>query len=252
MTSQENLATQFAALAAAVQPKLRPFNAEEAELWFANAEFQFETSNPKITMPMTKFQYVCMALTPEVQRQVKDIIIRPPEDPYRAVKDRLCDVYRPSQAEIGARVLDAPTLGDSTASALAASMLQHLPAEQQENLVIREAFLRRLPLDVRRMVEVDETLNIWELAKAADKRLKGRVHPPLSNTGTNPEIAAATGARPKVKAKQDPKPTSQGKKSGPKTWCWVHRKFGQEARNCVNANCEWPNYPVSLHEIQEN
>ena len=68
----------------------------------------------------------------------------------------------------------------STASALASSMLQHLPTDQQKHLVVREAFLRRLPLDICRVIEEDESLDIRRLAKAADRRLKGRTLPPMT------------------------------------------------------------------------
>ena len=237
-------------MAAAVTPKLRAFNPEEPELWFANAEFQFDTARPQIRKSITKFKFACIALSPEVQREVKDIFIDPPDDPYQALKERLCDVYRPSQVEIAARVLDAPLLGDSTASALASSMLQHLPTGQQKHLVIREAFLRRLPLDIRRVIEEDETLDIRRLAKAAERRLKGPTLPAMTGM---PQIAAATGARPKTRPPPDQNPPGPGtgRKKGPKSWCWLHRKFGAEARNCVG-RCEWPNYPVAITEIQEN
>ena len=237
-------------MAAAVMPKLRAFNPGEPELWFTNAELQFDTARPQIRKSMTKFKFACMALSPEVQREVKDIFLNPPEDTYRALKERLCDVYRPSQVEIAARVLDAPLLGDSTASALASSMLQHLPTDQQKNLVIREAFLRLLPLDIRRVIKEDESLDIRHLAKAADRRLKGRALPTMTGP---PQIAAATGVRPKTKPAPDRKPQGPGtnRKKGPKTWCWLHRKFGAEARNCAG-RCDWPNYPVAVTKIQEN
>ena len=106
-------------MAAAVTPKLRAFNPEEPELWFANAEFQFDTARLQVRKSLTKFKSACMALSPEVQREVKDIFLNQPEDPYQPLKDRLCDVYRPSQVKTAARVLDAPMLGDSNASALA-------------------------------------------------------------------------------------------------------------------------------------
>ena len=237
-------------MAAAVTPKLQAFNPEEPELWFANPEFQFDTARPQIRKSLTKFKFACMALSPEVQREVKDIFLNPPEGPYQALKEHLCDVYCPSKVEIAARVLDAPLLGDSTASALVSSMLQHLPMDQQRNLVIREAFLRRLPLDIRQVIEEDESLDIRHPAKATDRRLKGCTL--LAMTGP-PQIAVATGARPKTKPAPDRKPQGPGpnRKKGPKMWCWPHRKFGAEARNCVG-NCEWPNYPVSAAEIQEN
>ena len=235
---------------ATVTPKLRAFNPEEPELWFANAEFQFDTACPQIRKSMTKFKFACMALSPEVQREVKDIFLNPPEDPYQALKERLCDVYRPSQVEIAARVLDAPLLGDSTASALASSMLQHLPTDQQRNLVIREAFLRHLPLDIRGVIEEDESLDIRRLAKAADRRLKGCTLPTMMGPL---QIAMTTGARLKTKPAPDQRPPGPGtsRRKGPKTWCWLHRKFGAEARNCIG-RCEWPNYPVAITEIQEN
>ena len=97
---------------AAVLPKLRLFNPEEAELWFASVEFQFNTVIPRITSSIRKFQYTCAALSPEVQRQVKDIFLEPPDNPYEALKEHLCEVYRPSQIEVAAWVLDAPMLGD--------------------------------------------------------------------------------------------------------------------------------------------
>ena len=84
----------------AVQPKLRPFDQEEPELWFLNAEFQFETATPKITTSQTKFRHAVTAIPPKVQRQVKTILLQPPADPYKALKYRLCTVFKPSQAEI--------------------------------------------------------------------------------------------------------------------------------------------------------
>ena len=237
-------------LAAAVTPKLRAFNPEEPELWFANADFQFDTAHPPIKKSMTKFKYACMALSPEVQRQVKGLFLQPPENPYEALKARLCKVYHPSKAEIATRILDAPALGDSTASDMVARMLQHLPEGQQDHILVRECFLRRLPLDIRRVVETNPTNDVWDLAERADELLKGRVLPDITGT---PEIAAATGTRPKTKTAPDRKPPRPGNssKKGPRTWCWKHRKFGAEARNCTG-RCEWPNYPVAVNEIQEN
>ena len=250
MSTEPETISASAVLVAAVTPKLRVFNPEEPELWFANAEMQFETASPEITTSKTKFKYVCMALSPEIQRDVKDIFLNPPEDPYEALKTRLCAIYRPSPVEIASRVLDAPMLGDSTASALASSMLQHLSAEHQEHPVVREVFLRRLPLDIRRAIEENDTLNVRELATAADRRLKGRILPPISGP---PPIAAVANTRPKSNHTQNQKPQgSSTSKTGPKTWCWLHRKFGKDARNCVG-RCEWPNFPIAnVSEIQEN
>ena len=178
---------------------------------------------------------------------MKDLFQTPPEDPYAALKERLWEVFAPSAADIAARVLDAPQLGDSSAIGLVASMLQHLPRSEHESHMVRESFLRRLPLDSRRIVEIDKTFDIRKLATKADKLLKSRVHPPISGTGTQAQVIAAMGARTK-----QPSTQQSFKKKGLKTWCWLHRKFAKEARNCVG-QCEWPNYPVAtVSEIQEN
>ena len=250
MSTEAETIPANAVLVAAATPKLQEFNPEEPELWFANAEMQFETANPAITTSKTKFKYVCLALSPEIQRDVKDIFLNPPDDPYGALKKCLCAIYRLSPVEVASRVLDAPMLGDSTASALASSMLQHLSAEHQEHPVVYESFLRRLPLDIRRAIEEDDSLDVRELATAADRRLKGRTMPQISG---NSPIATATSAQPRTKNAPDRKPLRPGNssKKGPKTWCWLHRKFGAEARNCAGW-CKWPNYPVTLSEIQEN
>ena len=62
-----NVPDDTSLMAAAVTPKLRAFNPEEPELWFANAEFQFDTARPQIRKSITKFKFACMALSPEVQ-----------------------------------------------------------------------------------------------------------------------------------------------------------------------------------------
>ena len=111
------------AMLGTVQPKLQPFNGEEAELWFITADCQFETEVPKITSSITKYRYAIMAIPPKIQHQVKDIMAETPDEPYKALRERLCAVYQLLQAEITSQVLNTPTLGDSTALALAASML---------------------------------------------------------------------------------------------------------------------------------
>ena len=65
----------------AVSIKLPPFWSCDPELWFAQVEAQFATRN--VTRQLTKFHYVVGSLTPEVTTEVRDILIRPPEDePY--------------------------------------------------------------------------------------------------------------------------------------------------------------------------
>ena len=139
--------------------------------------FQFANCNPQITNSMTKLQHACMALSPEIQRHMKDLFQTPPEDPYAALKKHLCEVFARSAADIAARVLDAPQLGDSSAIGLVASMLQHLPRSEHESHVVRESFLRRLPLNIRRIVEIGFIANSARKPETALDNVNGRIIP---------------------------------------------------------------------------
>ena len=66
---------------AAASVKLPPFWPSDPDVWFAQVEAHFTTR--RITAQRTCFDYVIVSLTPEVATEVRDIILKPPEDrPY--------------------------------------------------------------------------------------------------------------------------------------------------------------------------
>ena len=74
------LETERAARVSTVSVKLPPFWPDKTELWFAQAEAQFEIKG--ITAEKTKYSYVVSMLDTKTAEQAMDIIRSPPENPY--------------------------------------------------------------------------------------------------------------------------------------------------------------------------
>ena len=76
----------------AVSLKLPTFWTSHPEVWFVQAEAQFELR--RVTADETKYLYVLAALDQETAMRFLDLIRRPPnEDIYKALKDRLIDTF---------------------------------------------------------------------------------------------------------------------------------------------------------------
>ena len=68
--------------------KLVPFWPSDPEVWFAQVKAHFTTRH--IMAQNTRFDYVITYLTPQVATEVRDLILKPPEDtPYTVLKEKL-------------------------------------------------------------------------------------------------------------------------------------------------------------------
>ena len=84
MTDEPNPPT---ATAYAVSLKLPDFWPSDPELWFAQVEALFTAQN--ITQEKTKFGHVVRVLPARYASEVPDIILQPPEQPYKVLKAEL-------------------------------------------------------------------------------------------------------------------------------------------------------------------
>ena len=125
----------------AVSVKLPPFWPDKTQLWFAQAEAQFEIKG--ITVEKTKYSYVVSMLDANTAEQAMDIIATPPENPYTVLKNHLTKAYALTDDERADRIIDMDGLGDRTPS-------QRLKICSSLCRMLRpRLFLRQLPAEVR-------------------------------------------------------------------------------------------------------
>ena len=131
----------------AVSLKLPTFWTSQPEVWFAQAEAQFNLRG--ITADDTKYFYVLAALDQQTATHLLNLISRPPvDDRYKKLKDRLIDNFGLSKHERASCLLHFFPLGDSKPSTLMDEMLGLL-GDHPPCLLFEQLFLERLPEDIR-------------------------------------------------------------------------------------------------------
>ena len=143
MTDEPNPPT---ATAYAVSLKLPDFWQSDPELWFAQAEALFTAQN--ITQEKTKFDHVVRVLPARYASEVRDIILRPPEQPYKVLKAELTKRVCPSKRQRLQQLLHVEDLGDRKPSQLLRYMLK-LRGDAVLDADRDEIFLQKLPITIR-------------------------------------------------------------------------------------------------------
>ena len=131
----------------AVSLKLPTFWTSQPEVWFTQAEAQFNLR--RITSDETKYFYVVAALDQDTATRLIDLIQRPPDtDKYNKLKERLVDTFGLSRRERASRLLHFRPLGDSKPSSLMDEILA-LGGDHVACPLFEQLFLERLPDDIR-------------------------------------------------------------------------------------------------------
>ncbi len=200
----------------AIALKLPQFWPQQPEVWFAQAQAQFQVRN--ITSEDTKYHYVIAALDQDTAGRILDFLRSPPEnDKFTRLKERLLVTFTQSDFERAGLLLDMPKLGDSKPSALMDKMLALLPANHTPCFLFQRIFLNSLPEDMRGILAHSNIKEARDLALAADKLWEAQRN------------SAAYSVR-KSAVKHNHKNADQHQ--GNPDFCYYHNKFGNKAYNC--------------------
>lgn len=168
--------------------RLPKFWKEEPELWFAQAEANFQAAH--ITAETTKYSHLLATLDVEVLKHVRDIISGTlSRAPYSTLKSTLITRFSESAEKKLRRLLADTQLGDLLPTQLLRQMEQ-LAGNSLSSDALKTLWLQRLPVAVQTVLSAsNEPLN--KLAALGDKVLEASQSQILAaiNTGqddTNP------------------------------------------------------------------
>ena len=197
----------------AIAVKLPDFWTTNPEIWFHQAEAQFALRH--VVSEETKYYYVLAALDQNTAQRLLDLLSNPPAaNKYTAIKQRLLSTFALSETDRAAKLLNMPPLGDRKPSALMDEMLVLL-GNHQACFIFKHLFLQHMPDDIRITLASEQTDDLRRLAQKADA-----LWLPRSQT---PELCKVEQARPR---KQHQKINNQ------EDFCYYHRRYGKNARQC--------------------
>lgn len=195
--------------------KLPTFWAAQPQVWFQQAEAQFNIRN--ITADQTKYAYIVAALDQDTAGRLLDLLSNPPtDDKYQAIKTRLLRTFDLSRRVRATKLLNLDDLGDRMPSALMNEMLSLLDGHQP-CMLFEQLFLNRMPDSIcLQLAEADFT-NPRRVAEQADQLWLA---------------LDRTTAIHYQHRQPRPKPTAATKPSNAE-WCFYHNRFGDKARKCI-------------------
>ena len=213
----------------AVALKLPTFWPAQPQVWFLQAEAQFQLRN--ITSDSTQFYHVVAALDQDTAGRVVDLLSNPPEQGcYKALKDRLTATFGLSRRERASRLLRMRGLGDRRPSQLMDEMLAlldgHTPC-----LLFEQIFLEQLPEDVRLPLANADFSNLRAVSLLADTLWLARDQD-VGATTTVSRVSAVPKRRNKFSS-------TSAEFTDTKGLCFYHARFGNKAHKC-EAPCAFP------------
>lgn len=232
---------------------------DRPSLWFAQLEAILA---PNKLSDEAKSQFVISHLERQDLEQISDLLLRPPaNDKFKALKNRLIDVYEESEERRLQRLMEGLDLGDLTPSQLLRRIRDMSGASGTPPAVLQVLWMNKLPAHVRAILSASSG-DLDTLAKVADKVIS-HCQPTASISALNtvsrhrsssPDLATTlreiNQRLAALEAVSSPprQPRYPYRRSRPGNWnrsasrrratsrqgsyCFYHRRFGTEARKC--------------------
>lgn len=239
---------------------LPPFNADDPQLWFAQAAVQFSVNG--VQDDNRKFAYVQNCLAPVYAREVRDVLMEPPStDRYDKLKRELVKRLSQSQEEMTRRLLQTEEIGDRKPSQFLRH-LQSLSGNSVDNQLLRSIWTSRMPKEIQPLLAIFKKSTLDELAEAADEAIQtmrgSRTTIASTKISTPPpswqseiaqlsakfdalsrQVAESPGYRGRSSDRQRPRNYERRRsrtRSRPRNsdYCWYHNRFGDKAKRCTS------------------
>lgn len=243
-----------------VSVRLPPFWPEDPEVWFVQAEAQFQISG--IKDDTTKFYHVISQLDQRYIREVKDIVKNPPATgKYEKLKIELSKRLSISREHQITQLLSHEELGDRKPS----QFLRHLrtlAADGVKDEFLRSLWSSRLPPHVQAIIVSQTSGSLEDVAELADKICEVTPSPSHQLASTSAassnfdallkRIDDMIASRIQTELKQQISQlniNSRGRSSSRRDFrsrsksrnrsktpgvCWYHNNYGEKAKKCTS------------------
>jgi hypothetical protein len=225
----------------AVSVKLPPFDTDNLFAWFGMCEAQFKIR--PITSSTTKASYILANISVEAYRILTPWLLDQGGNPtYEELKQELLLTFDQGQADRAQKILQFASIGmgDLNPRQLANEIerLRSLPDGSQIDICI-EIFLQALPAGVRKLLGDIDSLSLKEVSERAFKAWKQfkadrQFSQSVSSVNSNlhEEVMAVSNFRNRNPVRNRDHVVSPSSPASD-SWCFYHRKFGDNARSCV-------------------
>lgn len=226
----------------AVTVKLPIFWPESADVWFLQAEAQFETKS--ITASKTKYQYCVAALSKDDAKQILDVLRAPGPNPYETLKRRLTQLHELNPFQRYEAFMSLTLAPDQKPSHLMNRMLALVPADYKVDFLFRGFFLSQLPSNIRSHLFNADFSDPRSLSEKADELWQLNSNHAVSALDVHQETEAVNALQRKdSRAVPRSRPSRQSSSQSPSSSssagrCFYHLRFGKKAHKC-EAPCSW-------------
>lgn len=245
-----------------VSTKLPNFWEEVPEVWFAQAEAEFEISN--ITRERTQYSYLVAALSKEVLAKVLDIVKNPDrEKPYSHLKETILRRLTCSEEARLSNLLYHVEMGDKCPSEFYRHMLQIAGDSTDLSLtLVQKLWKSRLPKSIEVALVAVDSKDHAELVRIADRlwectqsgaisevtsglnssrgsvteelrREISEIRDLIKNLGKDSHQPRQSRWRNRSASRNRNNPRQKTPLRQRKPFCWYHYRFGNEANKCV-------------------